>query len=379
VARWTFGIGDHSLAAQEWLLTAFQPSLTFYLTDQPHEFTASIDGTSEAGRKLQEVVQDVWAWRDGELPFRGPLIGASDSGDGSSHTVALTAHSYRERLAHWPIPLTGSTTGMTSLGAAATASGLGWRAINLTLPSSDLAATIVDAHTLSGGGAQITQSAQGGTPTDAAIDTLTATQPFDWDMVPTTAGKINYTTWSPTRGAAKPEVVAKYGGNTGSNVLSFTRTFDLSNFANQVWLSGQTTAGVSVVSKASTPYGPEGLWIIASDASNLDSAQLPAQATTLLQASETPQAAYTLTMAENWWQGPDHIWLGDQLQLVINTGRLKIAEMVRVQQIKISPKDGAENVQLTVGAQPIGAAGEYALVRTFRNISRRIKNLEWHT
>lgn len=384
MANWRFAVGDHSLTAPEWQLDVQSPSVTWYLSGQPHEFTGTVQGQSEGGTKLEELVQDVWAYRNNELMFRGPLIGCQDTLDGDQHQVALTAHSYRERLAHWPIPYPTSGTATTVPLGTATPVGLGWLAINLTNPHSDLANILVDKHTASG--ASVSQSAQSGTATDAAIDAVTLTSAYDWDLIPNqTTGQVEYHTWAPTRGATHPEyaLIVDAPGISGAN-CTLVRTFDLSAFGNEVWMNGQDTSGNPLYATAPTTrtYGPEGLWIVtASPTTNTTgattNANLQAQAATQLGKSSVPAAAYTLTPVEGWWPGPDTLWLGDAPTLIVKSGRLNVNAAARIQQIQAQPADGAENITLTLAAKPIGKAGEFALSRALKNLANRIKAVEW--
>lgn len=386
-AQWMFAVGNHALTAPEYQLDVQSPSVTWYLSGQPHEFTGTIQGQTGAALFLQELVQDVWAYRNGQLLFRGPLIGCQDTLDGDQHQVALTAHSYRERLAHWPIPYPTSGTATTLPLGTATPVGLGWDAINLTAPKSDLANTLINKYTVAG--SQVTQSAQSGTATDAAIDQLALLQPFDWDLIPNqVTGQIEYHTWSPTRGASHPEyvLIVDAPGVSGSN-CTLTRTFDLSSFGNEVWMNGQDANGNPLYATAPTTrsYGPEGLWIVtASPTTNTTNAittttNLQAQAATQLAKSSVSAAAYTVTTVQGWWPGPDQLWLGDAPTLVLKSGRLNVNEAARIQQIQAQPVDGAENITLTVGSKPVGKAGEYALSRMLRNLSQRMRNVEWRT
>jgi len=385
-----YEIGDHSGGPELPLEPLAQPTLNFYRTGQAHDVTMTIDGRSEAGATLQEKVQDVWAWRVNsagvnELMFRGPFIGRADVIDENSHTVTITANSYRSRLAGWPIPYNppGSTTSLHALGTA-TPVGIGWLAINLTAPNSDLAAILVDKHTASG--SSTTQSAEGGTPTDAAIDSVAATFGFDWDLIPNaTTGQVEYRTWAPSRGIAHPEYELRVAvPGTGGGNCTLTRSFDLSSFGNEVWYTGQDASGNPLHATAPTTraYGPEGLWI-ATAASTTNTtgattnANLQAQANAALLKAETPSPAYVLAVNEGWWPGMSLMWLGDSPQLVIKSGSLNVNRAMQIEQITIAPWDGAENVQISLGAKDPGAHGEHALARGLAAMTRQLQALQW--
>lgn len=384
MADWRFAIGDHAVGPTYLLENALTPQLTYYLAGQPHQFNATIDGRSGAGPFVQEMVQDLWAWRNNALAFRGPITAAVHAGVGSdSHTIQLTANSYRARLNRWltPQPALASTSNLVSLHTGtASITGWAWYAVLVNLAGSDLASIIVDKHATLG--SVITQTAQGATAIDTVIDALATVTAFDWDMVPNPNGTVEFTTWA-SRGTAKPgsqflvldPQTLNGPGFGGNSVLD--RTLDLGGFANQILLNGTDATGASVWVKATTPYGPEGLYMLGMDGTNIDPSQLAARANTLLAQAETPTPAYTITPQEGWWGGPTDVWLGDAPQLVIKDGALNVNQAYRVQQIVVSPDgNGAENVQFTVGSPPLGKHGEFALAKTLAGMARRIRNVE---
>jgi len=394
MVAWTYAIGDHAVGPTYELTDAQGPQLTFYLGGQPHQFNATIDGRRGAGLFMQEMVHDLWAWRDPEdgtgkkLAFRGPITAASRSIDANSHTIEITANSYRARLARWlsPQPTPASQSNLVSLHAGtATITGWAWWAVLYNLAASDLGVAaspiIVDKHSTVG--SVITQTVQGGLAIDAVIDALSTVTAFDWDMVPNDSTKqVEFTTWA-SRGTAKPgsqfiilDPTTLGAPGMGSN-CTLTRTLDLGGFANQLFLNGTDATGQSVWVKATTPYGPEGLYQLGQDGTNIDPSQLTARANTLLAQAQTPTPAYTVSPQEGWWGGPSDVWLGDAPQLVIKDGALNVNQAYRVQQITISPDgNGAENPQFTVGSPPLGKHGEFALAKTLAGMARRIRNVE---
>jgi hypothetical protein len=389
VIRYVYGVGDHALSEPQYGLDALSPSFNFFLSDQAHEFTCIVDGLSEAGRNLRELVQDVWAWRidtvvkSRDLLFRGPLLQCQDT-LGDSHRVAITANSYRARIARWPIPNNGpgATTTSYPMGTA-TPPGLGWLAINLTRPNSDLAEILTDGHVAVG--SQIAQSVTSGTATDAAIDGFKALAPFDWDFLPQADGTVQFKTWAPQRGSAKPQYPLIYKERGRGNCTAATRTFDLQAFANEVWYTGQDTSGNPLYATAPTSrsYGPEGLWIgVAAPSTDTTGAtqlttSLQTQASNALAQAETPSASYVMNLEEGVWPGPSNLWLGDSPTIVIKSGRLDVHSPSRITQVQITPTDGAEKVVLSAGGQPLDATGRFTMVRTYRNIDKRIRALEW--
>lgn len=384
-----YSIGDHAIGPVYGLEPLAQPTINFYRTGQPHDLTVTIDGRSPAGKNLIEKVQDVWVWRENsagtkELIFRGPFVGRADTITEDSHQVTITAQSYRARVAAWPVPYNapGATTTLFPLGTASPV-GIGWLAINLTCAHSDLNGVLVDKHTATG--TSTTQSAEGGTATDAAIDSVAQTFGFDWDLIPNDAtGQIEYRTWVPSRGAAQPGYVCLVAApGTGGGNCTLTRSFDLGSFANEVWFTGQDTSGNSIHATAPTTrsYGAEGLWIAtASSTTNITTgtSTLQAQANAALAKALNAHPAYVLAMTEGWWPGPSNLWLGDSPTLRIKSGSLNVNQPMQIEQITVAPWDGAENVTLSLGAKDPGKNGEKALARGLAAMSRHLQAVLWN-
>jgi hypothetical protein len=83
--------------------------------------------------------------------------------------------------------------------------------------------------------------------------------------------------------------------------------------------------------------------------------------------------SYTLTMRRGWWQGPDHVWLGDTVQVRVNDGCLFEDAPYRVTEIPITPlPDGGEDVQLVVGrARPDFRRRTSSIYRRLGKLERR--------
>lgn len=79
---------------------------------------------------------------------------------------------------------------------------------------------------------------------------------------------------------------------------------------------------------------------------------------------------YTLGLRDGWWQGPGHVWLGDTVRLLVNSGRLHEDVELRVQQLDLTlGNDGEQQLSLTVGTPP-------SLLSTILEQQRRIATLE---
>jgi hypothetical protein len=73
-------------------------SLKLRLLD-PSDATFTVLGTSDEAQLLEELITDVWVYRDGVSLFRGRVTKTTDTLNASGlHTVAVEAHDYRSVL-----------------------------------------------------------------------------------------------------------------------------------------------------------------------------------------------------------------------------------------------------------------------------------------
>jgi hypothetical protein len=380
MAEWRVSYGQHT-TGPEFNLDTPDLSLTFFRQAQPHELTCTVNATDPSALALERQSCDVWAWRDGVLMFRGPIVDLADTaGSGSSgsegHFVVITAHSYRERFVNFAVPMRGYPSATHLLGNhtvnADSGPGIGWQLINFWVPITDLNGIVFNGYP--GGDPNITPtpSFQPGPDIASTIDTVAQSQPFDWDLVPVTQSRVEYQAWRPQRGTVRPDVVIDWGGSA----TGFTRD-EPTLLANEIWLTTSAANGdFDAYTLTDTP-GPEGRWLQIQDGSDTDSGQMPARATNLLADAENPHPAYTFTMAPDWWQGQSHVWLGDQPTCVIKSGRLNVVAAMTVEQIAIAPVDGTEQVSITGNGHPRGKYGEFIVARNARERQRRLRAIEW--
>lgn len=99
-------------------------------------------------------------------------------------------------------------------------------------------------------------------------------------------------------------------------------------------------------------------------------AELAAKAAQLSAELQQVAPSYTITLRQGFWEGPEHVWLGDTVRLIVDSGRLNDDVELRVTQVDITlGDDGQETVALTVGADP-------SLFGLLLDQQRRIATLE---
>ena len=335
-----------------------------------------IDGRSSQAIGLQELSQDLLVYRwdpyygssgQWSLYFRGPIGHSQDTISETTHTVTVQAADYR---AMWN-RLISSASGQT------------------TFTQQDQAAIAKSFVTLYGGtggdpaldqGARWdgVYNADGSYNSDAttgvlrdrtysgavkAGDTITALSQclggFEWSMEPAPAGggsigyqAANARVWYPQRGVTK-SFVAEWG----VTVASLSRTVDSGGFANWVRMDGQNDVSGNPIFATSRgdaytnpQLHPEGTWMEGTsspDISVLATLQQQADGALALDSILTP--SYSLVLVAGAWSQKADCWLGDTIEVRVNSGRLAVDTQVRIVQIDFDiDDDGNEKISLTV-------------------------------
>lgn len=346
--------------------------ITFDLTD-PHELQFTTNARSQQAAQLSELVDDVWAWRDNQLMFRGPVVACDDTLDPDSHNVQVTARSYKEKFSR-----------NISSAAATSSAAAGQSPIDAIV--SMLAASHAPHDVLS---YLVLDGNMSGTPMAAADGSSAAWQDyktiidafatigagFEWDLVPYPDNTLHFQAWWPQRGRVTGEILDYGGAFTGA-----TRQLDFSSFANYLYATYTDAAQkpqAALASVGSYWLTDPGGWAVTQDVSDLSSdstgtvsaAVAQSRANYYLGLAQVAHPTYSLTMAPGWWT-PQRLFLGDTGRLVLNSGRLNVAIDDRVSNIVVTAQDGTENVVLSIGPPPV------TMQRFMRKLGKRINTLE---
>jgi hypothetical protein len=80
---------------------------------------------------------------------------------------------------------------------------------------------------------------------------------------------------------------------------------------------------------------------------------------------------WTVKLRRGAWDGPDHIWLGDTIRLIVMSGRLRTDTTLRVFEVDISlDSAGGEDITLALGGPRLDPR------RRAKDTERRLRNLE---
>lgn len=360
--------GGHSLS----LTAAKSRKLSFKLTE-PSELGFAINGRQLQADALDELTTDVHAlWTPSTGPTR--ILGrwrvgnTSDDLTDTTHTVTVAGIDYRAILNNRRLYSTSQLT-WTATDQAEIAWGL-----------------LQQTQTRTGGALGIVKGWTGTVPTGTIRDrTYEASDSigeritelsqvidgFDWDVTPTDSVGLNLGLWYPQRGTNRG-VVAEFGGL----VSKVRREVNTSDYANALRYTGKTDASPPLVPQeleaADLATRVEGRFDAAfGDDSLITQAALSDRAAWQLATSQVIQPTYTITLKRGAWRGPDHIWLGDPIRLIVTSGRLAVDTTLRVYQLDVTLGDaGDELIELTLG----GPRPDYR--RRPSLVERRLNNLE---
>jgi hypothetical protein len=279
-----------------------------------------IDGRSDEAAGIVERRDDLWVYRDGDLQFRGRIVGAEDTVDATRHQTQFLAVDYRGLLTvaakvEPPVPtFTAVDQGQ-----------IPWELIE-------------DWQALDGGDWGITEGVGGTSGTNRDETDITPFSPVgevidrilrrdgggEWEISPT----LQLNRWWPQRGSDNG-VVLDYGGALSHIGKS------LPEFGNVGGASGADTTTPEVAASAGVATDERGRWTVAQAfASVKTQSYLAGRATWLLDQASTVEHAWRATFSPRGWQGPGHVWIGDTVDLRVQSGRLEIAGPHRVVELQ---------------------------------------------
>jgi hypothetical protein len=370
--RWQLVAGPASGGHELGLSEARSRRFVFKLND-PHEVGFTLDGRHPQADYLEELQTDVhvlWTSDAGQTQIltRCRVGNTGDDIGDAQHATTYTALDYRAVLAARRLYDSSQLT-WTGIDQAEIAWGL-----------------VEQTQTLVGGNLGISKRWMGTTPTGVLRDRTYEVRDsigeriqelsevidgFDWEITPASASALTLDVWSPQRGVDRG-VVLEYGGL----VSQVRREVNVADYGNAIQLTGDDNATPAVTPEvrdvADLATRTEGRWDrVYGDTGLTTQAALAQRADWQLSVAQVIQPVYTLTLRQGGWEGPDHIWLGDPVRLVVRSGRLRVDTSLRVHEIAVSPSgDGDDTVQVTVG----GPRPDFR--RRPADFDRRLRNLE---
>lgn len=356
---WRWAIGQSSGTAPEEALSRPKARRVTWRLRDSADAAFTMRGTDPQAGAVEELITDLWCYRDGALVYRG-RVGPTEDDVGDVHNVSVTTGDYRAVLARRML-FDDSTLVFTADDQA----DIAW-------------ALIDDTQARTGGDLQIIEGAHGATgitrdrtfEAGQYVGQLVTQQlsevidGFDWEIDP----YLTFNLFYPERGSDNG-VVLDYGGI----VASVRRTVDPSNYFNALRLSGADALTAETREAAGLGALPEGRWDRQiGEPSVLVQSSLDERADLLIVEGAVISPSYVVTLKANRWEGPDHIFVGDTVQLVVRSlPRLDVNVAQRVYEVSAAvDDDGKEVVQLTIGSS------DTLRRRQLPSLSTRVADLE---
>ena len=374
MARWEFVVGPPAPTGghTDELAQCTNRTVTFRLADQS-EASVTMNDRNGSTNNIVQLASDLHVLRNGTELFRGRLGPSSDTIDTASHVVTFTAICYR---------------GLLSRRRLFASDLLTWSS---AYPDNIMWGLISQTQARTGGNLAITQGLGFGNHAGMSTTSLTciagdaiadkindlsnqSTTCFDWAITPYGSVTLCAEIWMYQRGASRG-VILEHGGSLVSS--PWTREADPSVYANAIRVTGDPSATPvpTPVEAAASDIAtrPEGRWDQVYGTDLETSADVSAYAPWQLQQAQAVIPTYTIPLQNGAWGGPNHIWLGDTVEVQVKSGRLLTDVALRVNEISATANlDGSESVQLTVGAPKPNIKKQLALIlRRLRDLERR--------
>ncbi|MFD0902323.1 hypothetical protein [Actinomadura sediminis] len=359
--------GGHELALTE----ASSRRYTARLNDNS-DLSFSIDGRHAQADAIEELSTDVhllFTRADGvtEELDRMRVGQTRDSINENEHRVEVTCLDYRAVLARRTLYSTDTLTY-----SATDQAEIAWGLIDTTQQQEAGALGISKAWSgTTPTGVNRDRTYEAGDSIGERIQELSETlSGFDWDITPTSASGLQLEVWHPERGTDRGVVLI-----LGGLAAGISREVNPSAYANALRYTG--AEGTTAVEREAAFLGepgnfPAGRWdaVFGDDGLTLQ-ATLDQRAAWQLAESQVIRPVYTVTLARGGWAGPDHIWVGDTVRLIVPSGRLAVDTTLRVHEVEIDlDGDGGEQVTLALG----GPRPSFARWPSW--VDKRLKNLE---
>lgn len=341
MAAWKWILGPASGGHESELTAARSRKATWRLTGS-HEFSCTIDGRHSQAAQIRELRTDLHVLRNGVILGRGRVGPTQDTLSATVHTVTVTARDYREvlrrRLLYTGGPLTHGAKDQSQIA---------WDLVNYTqgLPGGNLQISRGQGETT---GRLRDRTYEAGQSVGTLVDQLgEVIDGFDYDIRPVSASAQSFDLFYPARGTDRG-VVLDFGGA----VASLSRAVNIGDYANAGRFSGGEGTLAVTREAAGLAGAPEGRWDTQTgDTEIKQQATLDQRADAEIAGSQTVTPSYTFALKAGWWQGPDHVWLGDTCRVVIMSGRLAVDVPLRVFEVEVNVgASGEEAVSVTVGA-----------------------------
>lgn len=322
---------------------------------EPSEAVVDTETSRGQAAVIEEMVTDLW-WRRTD----GCTDLTEDIGRFNAHTVNLTRDGDRLRTSTTFQDYRGVLEGRLVFTDPPPAGGsypIGTNLVDIIAevipPNALIDLSILDTADL--GVTSEVFAWEPGTPVTDVIQALQrgAAPIFDWDIeLDSRAPRPVLRLWNGGRGTDRGVILHDVGEGY-SPITSWNRRTNRSEYANQILYSGRNqSALVAQYGTDEMPFKlPTGVRDgVASDPDLLDQEWVERAARLELSRRNVRRSSWQLSLAPTFWQGRDHIDLGDPVRIVVRLGDEIIDEASTVEEISVEvDADGREQVTITTG------------------------------
>lgn len=336
--------------------------------DQNHEVSFDADGLSPAIAGIVELETDLIVMYGSQIVFDGRVVPTQDTLTASAHRTQVTALDYREVLRRRAV-----LPGDQLTWANVEQSTIAWNMIQATQARAGGNLGIARGLGQATGVTRTQTNTLGDYIGDAITNLAKLNNGFEWQVTPYGFADLRLDVFYPQQGTSRGVVLAWGSGR----ISSITRTVDPSTFADAVYVtssasvSGTKTLTPQYLQAADIATRAEQRWDSVIGTDDQTQSTLNDHATALLNQAQVVVPSYSIVFYPGAWGGPADIWLGDQVLVQIDSGRLQVNDLLRVVEMSfaISP-DNVETLTLTVGAIP------FRLNRKIASILKSIRYLK---
>jgi hypothetical protein len=342
--RWALAVGPWRQLPDWQLSGATNRKVTFRL-NAPHDATFNLDGTSPDAFRVDELVTDLWLFRDGRPLYRGRVGTTGDAHDGDRHQTTVATVDYRAVLAR-RLLFEGDTLTYTQVDQ----SQLAWNLISTTQGRTGGGLGIVRGIGQTTGVLRDRTWEPGGTVRHYLDLLAEVDNGFEYDLTPVAGSTaLSFDVSYPRRGTDR-QVVLDFPGV----ITKWNREVDPGQYANSIRVSGDEAIAAARAEATNIGTADEGRWDAqVGDTTIKEAATLTARAQAELAKAQTVTPSWRVTLRDGFWGGPDHIWLGDPVTLAVKSGRLDVLAPLRVQELGIALDDNDNaTTSLTLGQVP---------------------------
>lgn len=348
--RWQLVLGKAS-GGHELALTEARSRRYTARLNEASDLSFSIDGRLDQAAAIVELQTDVhllFSTADGTTILDRCRVGPTrDDIDDTAHRVDVTCLDYRAMLDRRTL-YSGDT--LTFTGEDQT--DIAWSLIDATQGHAAGDLGIYKGVVSDFTGIARDRTYEAGDSIGQRVQELSEVQDgFDWDILPDGASSLRFDAWYPQRGSDRGVVLVE-----GGLATHISRELNPSDYANAIRYTG--AEGLNAAEQDAGYLGvpgtfPQGRWdAVLGDDGLTTQAALDQRAAWQLAQSQVVTAVYTVRIKRGGWAGPDHIWVGDTVRLIIPSGRLAVDTSARVHEVEIDiDEDGGETVTLTLGGK----------------------------